>query len=174
MGGPTSSYATTGIAIRIITPTEALHRDKIANHRRENKYKNLRVYDNWCGIRVLSALSKIIAKLILERIKEPLISTIDAEQAGLRASSSCTDHINSVRIIIEQCKVFRSKLHIVFIDFEKAFNSVHRDCNWEALRSRGIPDKIITIIKATDNDSKYRMLHKDKLSEPFEVHSRVR
>ena len=84
----------------------------------------MRECDNWHGICVLPAVSIIIVKVIVERIKDPLISTIDAEQVG----SSCTDHINSVRIIIEQCKEFRSDLHMVFNDFEKAFDSVHRDC----------------------------------------------
>ena len=76
------------------------------------KKGNLRDCDNWRGICVLPAVSKIISKLILERIRDPLISTDDADQAGFRAGSSWTDHINSVRIIIEQCKEFRSDLHI--------------------------------------------------------------
>ena len=127
-----------------------------------SKKGNLRDCDNWRGICVLPAVSKIIAKVILERIRDPLISTVDAEQAGFRAGSSCTDHINSVRIIIEQCKEFRSDLHMIFIDFEKAFDSVNRDCIWQALRSRGIPEKIIAIIKATYNGAKCRVLHKGK------------
>ena len=57
---------------------------------------------------------------------------------------------------------------MVFTDFDKAFDSVYRDCIWVALRCQGIPDKIIAIIKA-----KCRVLQKGKLSEPFEVHSGV-
>ena len=66
--------------------------------------------DNWRGICVVPVVSKIIAKVILERIRDPLISIVDAEQAGFRAGSSCTDHFNSVRIIIlvVQYKEFRS------------------------------------------------------------------
>ena len=56
---------------------------------------------------------------------------------------------------------------------EKVFNSVNRDCIWQALRSRGIPEKI-AIIKATYDGAKCRVLNKGKLSEPFEVHSGVR
>ena len=82
---------------------------------------------NWCGICVLPAVSKIKAKVILERIRDSFLSKFGAEQAGFRASSSCTDRINSVWIIIEQWKEFRSDLHMIFIDFEKAFDSVHRD-----------------------------------------------
>ena len=89
-----------------------------------HKKGNLSECDNWREICVLPAVSKILAKVIIARIKDPLISTIDADQAG----SLYTDHINSVRTIIEQYKEFRLDLHMVFIDFEKAFGSVHQDC----------------------------------------------
>lgn len=36
----------------------------------------------------------------------------------------------------------------MLVDFENAFESVHSSSIWEALRWRGIPDKIISIIKA--------------------------
>ena len=52
------------------------------------KKGNLRECDNWRGVCVLPAFSKIIAKVILEHIKDPLISTIDAEQVGYRAGPS--------------------------------------------------------------------------------------
>lgn len=37
-------------------------------------------------------------------------------------------------------------LNINFIDFRKAFDSVHRETLWNTLRSYGIPDKLITLI----------------------------
>ena len=53
---------------------------------------------------------------------------------------------------------------MIFIDFEKAFDGVDRNCSW------GIPEKTI----ATYDGAKCRVLHKGKLSEAFEVHSGVR
>ena len=38
---------------------------------------------------------------------------------------------------------------MVFIDFEKAFDNIHRDCIWTAWRKRAVPEKIICIIRAT-------------------------
>ena len=43
--------------------------------------------DNLRGICVLSVVAKIISKIILERRKQHLYSTIDAEQAGFRSGS---------------------------------------------------------------------------------------
>ena len=33
-------------------------------------------------------------------------------------------------------------------DFEKAFDSVHRDSLWRFMRAYGIPDKLIGLVKA--------------------------
>ena len=75
-----------------------------------------------------------------------------------------------MRILIEQCIEHRSDLSMIFMDFEKAFDSIHRDCICTVLRNRAVPEKII---RAT-YDAKCRVLHKNKLSEPFKVRSDVR
>ena len=92
----------------------------------------------------MPAISKIISKVILDRIKDHLYSTIDREQTGFRPGSSCIDHINTLRLIIEQSAEYRSDLHLVFVDFEKAFDSVDRDGLWMALRRRGIPNNSVS------------------------------
>ena len=57
--------------------------------------------DDWRGICVFPVVAKIISKIILERLKQHLYSTIDAEQAGFRPRSSYTEHINTICILIE-------------------------------------------------------------------------
>ena len=76
------------------------------------------MYEEHLCVCALPAISKIICKVILDRIKEHLYSTIDREQAGFRPGSSCVDHINTLRIIIEQSTEYCSDLHLVFVDFE--------------------------------------------------------
>ena len=86
----------------------------------------------------MPAILKIISKVILDRIKYHLYSNIDREQPGFRSESSDVDHINTLRIIIEQSAEYRSDLHLVFVDFEKAFDSMDREVLWMALRRREI------------------------------------
>jgi hypothetical protein len=69
---------------------------------------------------------------------------------------------------------FRSPLYLLFIDFEKAFDSVRREYIWAALRNKGIPQKIVAIIKASYDGATCRVLHRGKLSEQFQVHSGLR
>ena len=51
---------------------------------------NLCDCDNWRGICVLPMVAKINSKIISQRLKQYLYSTIDAEQAGFRPGLSCT------------------------------------------------------------------------------------
>ncbi|XP_068719643.1 uncharacterized protein [Montipora capricornis] len=54
------------------------------------------------GYMLLSIPCKILTRIILERIKKALDETLREEQAGFRQDRSCTDHIATLRIIIEQ------------------------------------------------------------------------
>ena len=57
------------------------------------------------------------------------------------------DNIFTLRNILEQCTEWNRELYINFIDYEKAFDSIHRDSLWQILRAYGIPQRIINIIK---------------------------
>ena len=49
------------------------------------------------------------------------------EQAGFHNGRSCNRQIFTLWNILEQCKEFQKSLAINFIDFKKAFDSVHRE-----------------------------------------------
>jgi hypothetical protein len=85
--------------------------------------------------------------VLLNRIDTELDDTLRKEQAGLRKGKGCTDQIFALKNIIEQCIEWKSPLYINFIDFKKAFDSIHRETLWTILRSYGVPDKIVTLIK---------------------------
>ena len=72
------------------------------------------------------AISKIIFKVMLDRIKDHLYSTIDREQAGFRPESYCVDHINTLRLIIEQSAEYHFGFQL-YLDFVKALGSVNRE-----------------------------------------------
>jgi hypothetical protein len=55
----------------------------------------------------------------MDRISGILETGIQKEQAGFRPKWSCTDQINTLRIIIEQSSEFQSPLYLVFVDYRK-------------------------------------------------------
>ena len=89
-------------------------------------------------------------------------------------NKSCTDHIATLRIIIEQSIEWQSPLYINFIDFEKAFDRVDRDVIWMLTHHYGIPAKFVTLIQQMYENSTCQVIHNGKLCETFEVKTGVR
>ena len=79
-------------------------------------------------------------------MKDSVDKKLREEQAGFRRERSCCDQISFLRIIIEQSLEWNTGLYMVFVDFEKAFDSVDRKMLWKILRRYGIPLKIVRMI----------------------------
>ena len=130
--------------------------------------------NNWRGIMLLSVPSKILTRIILERLKRALDKTLREEQAGFRQDRSCTDHIATLRIIIEQSLEWQSPLYSIFVDFQKAFDSVDRDVIWRLMQHYGFPPKFISIIQQLYDNSSCQVIHEGKLTDTFQVQTGVR
>ena len=116
------------------------------------KKGNLQDCNNWRGITLLSIPSKILAKVIIMRISEAVDKKLRNEQAGFRKGRGCTEQIFALRNIIEQCTEWQRELYINFVDFEKAFDSLHRESLWKILRFYGVPQDLVLIIKCFYNN----------------------
>jgi hypothetical protein len=103
--------------------------------------------NNWRGITLLSIPSKVFYIVLISRITEAVDKKLRQEQAGFRKGRGYIDHIFVLRNILEQCHEWQRKLLVNFVDFEKTFDSLHRDSLWEILRNYGIPSKIVQLIK---------------------------
>ena len=57
------------------------------------------------------------------------------------------------------------------MDFEKAFDSIHRECLWRILRAYGIPQQIVLVIKSFYNNFKCRV---ENSESSFDVKTGVR
>ncbi|XP_059159472.1 uncharacterized protein LOC131943390 [Physella acuta] len=112
---------------------------------------------------LLSVPSKVLTRIILERLRDALDKKLRQEQAGFRQDRSCTDHIATLRIIIEQSLEWQSPLYMNFVDFEKAFDSVNRDVIWKLMSHYGIPNKCISITQKLYEDSTSQVIHKAAL-----------
>ena len=104
--------------------------------------------NNWRGVTLPPVISKIFCRLTLEWIKIGIDKKLRKEQAGFRSKRSTTEQIFILRNMVEQANEWRAGLHIHvhFVDFEKAFDSVHRESLWNIMRSCGIPGKMVRVI----------------------------
>ena len=57
-------------------------------------------------------------------------------------SRGCVDQIFALRKIIEQCLEWNAPLHVNFIDFKKAFDSLHREAFGRFLDSMESPKRL--------------------------------
>ena len=138
------------------------------------KKGNLADCGNWRGITLLSVPGKMLAMIILDRIYVALDGKMREGQAGFRRGRSCADQIFVLRNIIEQSVEWRKQVVINFIDFKKAFDSLHRPSMWNILRSYGIPVKIINMIKLLYDGSTSCVRVGGRNTESFEITSGVK
>ena len=73
---------------------------------------------------LLSVFGRVLNRILLERMKKAVDQKLQDNKAGFRQNRSCADQIATLRVIIEQFLEFNSSLHTVFIDFQKAFDSL--------------------------------------------------
>ena len=89
------------------------------------KKGNLKECTNWRGITLLVIASKVLGKIVIQRLKNGADKRLRVELAGFREERSITEQILILRKIIEQSFGWQTPLVINFIDFEKAFDSLH-------------------------------------------------
>ena len=83
------------------------------------KKGNLQLCQNYRTISLISQPSKVMLKIILNRLKSQAKEIIAEEQAGFRAWGSTTEQIFNLRILGEKYLQHQQKLYHVFIDFKR-------------------------------------------------------
>ena len=79
-----------------------------------------------------------------------------------------------LRNIIDQCLEWNSPVFINYVDFRKAFDSIHRESLWRIMKYYGIPSKIINLVKMSYKNFRCAVEHEGKLSKWFPVMPGVR
>ena len=130
--------------------------------------------NNWRGINLLSVPGKIFCRIILQRLKQSIERTLREEQSGFRKDRSCADQIFVLRTIVEQSLEWNSSLYINYIDFEKAFDSIHHPSLWKILEAYGFPQKVINILRDMYANNQCCVRHEGQQSEWFQVKTGVR
>jgi len=133
------------------------------------KKGDLKDCNNWRGITLLSVPGKVMAGIILERIKTAIDCSLRQQQAGFRKGRSCCEQIFALRYIIEKATALDTSLLINFIDFKKAFDCLHRPAVWSILSSYGIPEKIIRVIQNFYRDSRCAVRSDGQLGDWFQI-----
>src|SRR6478609_8615608 len=86
----------------------------------------------------ISHASKILLKILTDRIEAKARDFIGRNQFGLRKVCGTRDAIGVMRMICERSLEFGNNVHICIVDFEKTFDSVNWEKMMKVLQSIGI------------------------------------
>lgn len=84
---------------------------------------------------------------ILRRLEVYAEEILAEYQTGFRRGKSTTDHIFTLRQLMEKYYEYNKYLHILFVDFKQAYDSIDREQLWIALRNFRIPKKIVKLVE---------------------------
>ena len=79
---------------------------------------------NDCTITLIPHTSKLILKILQDRLQQYVNWELPDKQAGLRKGGGTRDQIANICWIIEKTKEFQKNIYFCFIDYTKAFDCV--------------------------------------------------
>jgi len=130
--------------------------------------------NNYRTIALVSHASKILLKIILERIRRKTEEEIAEEQAGFRKGRGTRDQILNLRNIMQKSKEHQQHLFMCFIDFQKAFDSINHETLWIAMIELGFPSHIVNLIANLYRKQKAKVRVAGVYSANFSVKKGVR
>jgi len=80
--------------------------------------------ENYRGITVLYIFRRLYGKIIKHFFEQEFSQIETEEQAGFRAGRSTVEHIVCLRQMIEKKMAVNQPLHLLFVDLEKAYDSM--------------------------------------------------
>ena len=127
--------------------------DIILLFKKGNKHK----IENYRPISLSPTLAKIFSKLIEQRLTGILKFSQGKEQAGFKKGFSTIDHLHTIKQISEKSIEHQKELHLLFIDYTKAFDSLNHGFLLQALKNQGVPDKLTKVIQSMYTNLKARV-----------------
>ena len=123
--------------------------------------------NNYRSISILPAVCKVFEKILAEQLRLYFIvnKLFDANQHGFRSKHSCETALHE---IISTCLSNLDKKHInllLFIDFQKAFDSVDPELLLVKLLNYGLSNNAIALLRNYFNNRNQRVKVGDVLSE---------
>lgn len=132
--------------------------------------------DNHRGVMLLSHTGKIYNRIIEKRLRTYVENALVDGQYGFRPGRGTSDLIFTMRMILEKSWEWNKDKYILFIDLEKAFDSVERGSLWTILADEhyNIPPKLIRVIKNLYSKCPTKVKSPAQDSKWFEVNRGVR
>ena len=117
------------------------------------KKVNSTALDNQRGIAKTCSSAKLFNKVLLSRLKPIIDPQLSQCQSGFRAGRSTTEQVMALRCVIDTCRVTSMTASLVFVDFRKAFDTLHRSSIQVILSQYNVPICLISDITQMYSDT---------------------
>ena len=97
------------------------------------------------------------------------MSPVRKNQNGFRRNRSTTSQILIIRRILEGVRAKNLQATLIFVDFTKAFDSIHRGKMEQILLAYGIPKETVTAITILYRNTKVKVRSPDGDTEYFDI-----
>ena len=133
------------------------------------KKGDLGLAKSYRGITLTSIAAKIYNALLRNRIESKIDNILRKNQNGFRRNRSTTSQILTIRRILEGVRAKNQQATLIFVDFTKAFDSIHRGKMEQILLAYGIPKETVAAITILYRNTKVKVRSPDGDTEYFDI-----
>ena len=133
------------------------------------KKGDLGLAKNYRGITLTSIAAKICNTLLRNRIEPKIDIILRKNQNGFRRNRSTTSQILTIRRILEGVRAKNQQSTLLFVDFTKAFDSIHRGMMEQIQLAYGLPKETVTAITIIYRNTKVKVRSPDRDTEYFDI-----
>ena len=119
------------------------------------------------GIKLLEHSLKVMERIVDKRLRD--LVDINELQFGFMPGKGATDAIFIARQLQEKALEGNRKVYMGFVDLEKAYDRIPREVVYWCLRKRGVPEKLISIVKMMYEGSETTVRTPYGKTSPFRV-----
>ena len=124
---------------------------------------------NYRGITLTSIAAKIYNALLRNRIEPKIDNILRKNQNGFKRNRSTTSQILTIRRILEGVRAKNLQATLLFVDFTKAFDSIHRGKMELILLAYGLPKETVAAIMILYKNTKVKVRSPDGDTEYFDI-----
>ena len=128
----------------------------------------------WRPISLLCLDYKILTKILSNRLKNILPKIISEEQTCFIPKRTIFNNLFLIRDIITLTKEKNTKLYILQIDQEKAFDKIDHDFLYKTMKKMGFSNQFIQFIKILYKSNTSFVINNGFLSPPIQLLRRLR
>ena len=133
------------------------------------KKGDLRVAKNYRSITLTSLAAKIYNALLRNRIEPEIDNILWKNKNGFRRNRSTTSQILIICRILEGVRAKNLQATLQFVDFTKAFDSIHRGKMEQILLAYGLPKETVAAVMILYRNTKVKVRSPDGDTEYFDI-----